>query len=1159
MLLSRWAQRLAKPTDLNRRTIATVSATVAIAFLGMTVPGFGQDMVRRFSDPILRVETQGHQAPIRSIVFAPGGTQLLSAGSDKTVRVWDLTPAEPTLTRTLRPPVFRGYAGAIYTLALAPAEHEPGQRRLALAGYGVESNRGEIVFFRYPGAANLDTGDLLARIPAGDLNQPNKPGHLDSINSLAFDPTASLLASAGNDGVVILWDVNTLQARRIWRGHVGSVNSLAFSSDGRHVVSGGSDGTIRVWSVTADAATATLSAPGFAPGQAPRAWAVNSLALHPDGRTVIFGRENGMLQRADVQGQQAGMENLPVLPGQGPVEVVAISPDGKQLAVSVIQTMPAADRVPVDDCEVQVRSLPDAAIVRRFSTSSFTYALAFSSDNRRLAFAGDDRQRLFIHDLTAPQTPLRAWSGQGGTVHDVRFTADSKKLGYTQSPLVNNAPAEAYEGFDLVERTRLIAPLRGADLRGALTSFEGWSVQPVDAYTLVASHQDGQRRWTLALDPLRDRRWWCFSFLPPSATHPLPMLAVGCELGIALYRLDTGERTRFLAGHAAPILGLAPSPDGLWLASCSLDQTIMLWTLDRANELTPLGARFERDAQARWSVASVERRSFADAMGMQRADRIEIAVIGRTPYRSVEEIDQFMTLVEKTPPDRPIQFRVRRSIAMPRPATTLIDAPLILNTTKRQTPALTLFMGADREWVFWTPQGYYDCSIAGDDLFLGWHLNRGVLERSPSPTVFLPISAFEARLRQPRGKLPNVLDRLIETGLLVAPDAAEDARPILADIRSKQPPDVEILAGRLDQGLRARIRQRPESRPFQEIEARVGGRLVARLPLDRLQNEASLTLPPMTLPDPEVPLWLQFNSKEGDRLDVVLPIENKGTLIQPQATARPPRLGVVSLGVEQFPKQPLLGTIAHAAADATDLSKFAARYLLSSETGKPFGSKSAKLLVSTGEAQSWPALLQALESNSNDEPSEGWRSGDLLLVLLESHGLAGNDAQSGRIALRETPASNNPQQATPAIVARDVSMRLKTIADSGARVIVVLDLIHANNRGEPRTQSERWIREWTRELKSFALVLVANKDGPSLRSEQHGALIEAVLRTVTAQGQLRRTEDSRSTLVSLDAFESAVKQIVGELTQRSFQLPELYLPRGVKPNTTLLDLAAPAP
>src|SRR5262249_16355605 len=50
----------------------------------------GQEEVRQFNDPILVVNTGGHSAPVRALAFTPDGAQLLSAGMDKLVNVWDL-------------------------------------------------------------------------------------------------------------------------------------------------------------------------------------------------------------------------------------------------------------------------------------------------------------------------------------------------------------------------------------------------------------------------------------------------------------------------------------------------------------------------------------------------------------------------------------------------------------------------------------------------------------------------------------------------------------------------------------------------------------------------------------------------------------------------------------------------------------------------------------------------------------------------------------------------------------------------------------------------------------------------------------------------------------------------------------------------------------
>lgn len=57
---------------------------------------------------------------------------------------------------------------------------------------------------------------------------------------------------------------------------------------------------------------------------------------------------------------------------------------------------------------------------------------------------------------------------------------------------------------------------------------------------------------------------------------------------------------------------------------------------------------------------------------------------------------------------------------------------------------LTIFHGTDNEWVAWTPEGYYDSSVKGDQ-YIGWHLNRGK-DRS---ALYYSASQFADKFRKP--------------------------------------------------------------------------------------------------------------------------------------------------------------------------------------------------------------------------------------------------------------------------------------------------------------------------------------------------------------------------------------------------------------------------
>jgi WD40 repeat protein len=69
------------------------------------------------------------------------------------------------------------------------------------------------------------------------------------VQAVAFAPNSKLLATAGQDRLIRLWEVPSGKSVRVLRGHLGAIGWLAFSPDGKYLVSASSEHHDRVASL----------------------------------------------------------------------------------------------------------------------------------------------------------------------------------------------------------------------------------------------------------------------------------------------------------------------------------------------------------------------------------------------------------------------------------------------------------------------------------------------------------------------------------------------------------------------------------------------------------------------------------------------------------------------------------------------------------------------------------------------------------------------------------------------------------------------------------------------------------------------------------------------------------------------------------------------
>jgi WD40 repeat protein len=356
----------------------------------------------------------------------PDGDTIASAGDDQLVRIWPLEPHR-TLATTVGGRGFDELAGG-------RTFHLPDVWDLALGPRGmvaVAADDGGVLLFRPGGSARVpqpvsrirtsdpawavafrgdtlavaagpafrlyDTGPSCPTMPASPCARGGSaahPFHSDSIERVEFDRSGRVLASAGDDGVVNLWDVSRPgRVRHLGRlpGERVKILALAFDPAADVLAVGDDVGRIGLWRVGDPSHPAPLG--GTVVGHEHQS--VDSLAFSPDGGLLASGGEDQQVALWQVDPRR-GITKLPQsLSQSNSILAVAFSPDGKVLA---------AGDGDGSTC------LYDVASLRFIGTTDCLLSDYSSTANlsgiRRVAFAPDGKT-LFT---AGTATPVVAWS-----------------------------------------------------------------------------------------------------------------------------------------------------------------------------------------------------------------------------------------------------------------------------------------------------------------------------------------------------------------------------------------------------------------------------------------------------------------------------------------------------------------------------------------------------------------------------------------------------------------------------------------------------------------------------------------------------------------------------------------------------------------------------
>ena len=160
---------------------------------------------------------EGHQDWIGGVSFHPKGSFLATASGDGCVKIWDFMQAKCAHTY---------------------AEH------------------GQPVWrcdFHYTGdfllSCSMDHSVKLWDLAVPKASRFTFRGHVDSVNSVQWQPYSSMFVSGAGDKTVSLWDIRTNLCVQTFYGHNNAVNTVKFNVRGDMIVSGDCDGINKVWDI----------------------------------------------------------------------------------------------------------------------------------------------------------------------------------------------------------------------------------------------------------------------------------------------------------------------------------------------------------------------------------------------------------------------------------------------------------------------------------------------------------------------------------------------------------------------------------------------------------------------------------------------------------------------------------------------------------------------------------------------------------------------------------------------------------------------------------------------------------------------------------------------------------------------------------------------
>jgi len=426
---------------------------------------------------------------LKSLVFSSDGQRLAAVSNQATIEIWDV------VSRKSLAKIECANTGDISAVAFSPDNQV------------------------------LVTGDVWGTLrfwdsAGGEMGM--EKAHMGWVHDLAFSEDGRMLASAGQDASICLWDVPSLdvspvemEKRKVFRGHSHRVFKVAFSRDGHRLVSSDIHGGKRVWDVASVLLTRNQ-------GSQPNG--ICELSFSDDGSRVVWASDK-VVGIWDVI-VDLGLQHTVSVP-QPVIDKDVLFPPLRSGVVAKLNSVLLA--VCQKNGEATLFNPWTGRVIQRISSLGRSVSSLAIDPNGNSLFVGSNDGSLVSYDLTIGARQL-LHRGAGNRIERIAVSPTQGNMAFV----------------DAVGVVRL------------------WDSKTKDSRIVFGKAIQSES------NPVFD-----LVFSPDGSR----LAVVGMDSHVRVFYVDKTDECQVLKGHTETVTAVAFSPDGVRLATGSEDHSVKVWDL----------------------------------------------------------------------------------------------------------------------------------------------------------------------------------------------------------------------------------------------------------------------------------------------------------------------------------------------------------------------------------------------------------------------------------------------------------------------------------------------------------------------------------------------------------------------------------------------------